>query len=395
MEDKYKHQKAYYQRNKKILAIKEKIYRSKTEVKERKKLYREQYFLNNKEKINKNKRIYYQNNKQKHLEYAAKHKLKYPEKFLPKIKIIDNCLWCRQKSTNLYCGEKCENKYTIYKNRFLPLFVWRFYSKYKIYKLIYEKIPKYINHGIKIPLKKLKHKIKKIPNKIFVKIKIYFRYNQFYFEKTKICGHWVFYKSKGTQRSIGYKKIFCGEKCRAIYDKKQVDALKQRNLAAWGTEYRPDEITRKKITTKKNTLYDKNRKKIDPAYKLIRRMRIRTKQVLNKKRVNPTRTNKISVYEKLCVKNGLELKLYIQSLWKPGMNWENYGIEKTGWVIDHIIPLKHFINNYDLPNDFNAQKKAFGKHNLQPLWWMENATKAAKIDINYDNLPIKGKYETQ
>ena len=77
------------------------------------------------------------------------------------------------------------------------------------------------------------------------------------------------------------------------------------------------------------------------------------------------------------------------------MNWENYGIEKTGWVIDHIIPLKHFINNYDLPNDFNAQKKAFGKHNLQPLWWMENATKAAKIDINYDNLPIKGKYETQ
>jgi len=109
-------------------------------------------------------------------------------------------------------------------------------------------------------------------------------------------------------------------------------------------------------------------------------MRNRTKQVLNKKRVNPTRTNKISVYEKLCVKNGLELKLYIESLWKPGMNWKNYGIEKTGWVIDHIIPLKHFINNYDLPNDFNAQKKAFGKHNLQPMWWVDNAHKAAKLD---------------
>ena len=74
-------------------------------------------------------------------------------------------------------------KVKIYSKRRLPLFVWRFYSKYKIYKLIYEKIPKYINHGIKIPFKKLKNKVKKLP-KIYTKINMYIKYNQFYFEKT-------------------------------------------------------------------------------------------------------------------------------------------------------------------------------------------------------------------
>ena len=354
-----------------------KIYNARPEVKEKKKKWSKLY--NSRPEV-----------KKKHIEYRIRHKLKYPEKFLPKIKTNNNCLWCKQETTKLYCGEKCEIRYKIYKKRFLPLFVWRFYSKYKVYKLIYEKIPKYINHGIKIPFKKLKNKIKRLP-KIYTKINMYIKYNQFYFEKTKICGHWIFYKTKGTKRSVGFKRNFCSDKCQNIEEQRIIENKKQRNIASWGTEYRPDAETRKKITNKKNILYDKNRKKIDPAYRLIKRMRIRTKQVLNKKRVNPTRTNKISVYEKLCVKNGLELKLYIESLWKPGMNWENYGIEKTGWVIDHIIPLKHFINNYDLPNDFNAQKKAFGKNNLQPLWWIENATKSAKIDIKYNNSPIEGK----
>ena len=364
-------------RDKEKLKQYKKIYNARPEVKEKKKKWSKLY--NSRPEV-----------KKKHIEYRIRHKLKYPEKFLPKIKTNNNCLWCKQETTKLYCGEKCEIKYKIYKKRFLPLFVWRFYSKYKVYKLIYEKIPKYINHGIKIPFKKLKNKVKKLP-KIYTKINMYIKYNQFYFEKTRICGHWIFYKTRGSKRSVGFKRNFCSVKCQNIEEQRMIENKKQRNIASWGTEYRPDAETRKKITNKKNTLYDKNRKKIDPAYRLIRRMRIRTKQVLNKKRVNPTRTNKISVYEKLCVKNGLELKLYIESLWKPGMNWENYGIEKTGWVIDHIIPLKHFINNYDLPNDFNAQKKAFGKNNLQPLWWIENATKSAKIDIKYNNSPIERK----
>ena len=382
IEDKYKPQKAYYQRNKKTLAIKEKIYRSKPEVKEKKKLYREQYRLNNKEKLKEQKKNYYQNNKEKHLEYRARHKLKYPEKFLPKIKTINNCLWCRQESTNLYCSEKCENKYTVYKNRFLPLFVWRFYSKYKIYRLIYGKIPKYINHGIKIPFKKLKHEILKIFKKS-IKIRFYFKHNKFYFEKTKTCGHWILYKTKCKRlRSVDFKKHFCGEKCRAIYDKKQVDALKQRNLAAWGTEYRPDKITRRKITTKKHMEWERKRKAEDPAFKLIKRMRLRTRKVLGASyRRNTVKT---SVYERLGVSSGQELRKHIESLWKPGMNWDNYG-KMDGWVIDHHTPLKYFKNNFDLANDIEVQKKAFGKYNLKPMWWIDNAKKSDKISLVYGN----------
>ena len=378
IEDKYKHQKAYYQRNKETLAVKRKIYDEKPEVKERQKLYREQYRLNNKEKLKEQKKNYYQNNKEKHLEYRARHKLKYPEKFLPKIKTINNCLWCRQESTNLYCSEKCEDKYKIYKKRSLPLFVWRFYSKYKIYKLIYEKIPKYINHGIKIPFKKLKNKIKKLP-KIYTKINMYIKYNQFYFEKTKICGHWIFYKTRGSKRSVGFKRNFCSDKCQNIEEQRIIENKKQRNIASWGTEYRPDAETRKKITSKKHMEWERKRKAEDPAFKLIKRMRLRTKKVLGASYRRNTR--KTNVYERLCVKSGQELREHIESLWKPGMNWENYG-KQDGWVIDHKVPLKYYKNNFDLVNNIEIQKKAFGKNNLQPLWWLDNAKKSAKL--NYE-----------
>ena len=38
------------------------------------------------------------------------------------------------------------------------------------------------------------------------------------------------------------------------------------------------------------------------------------------------------------------------------------------------------MKNYDLVNDMEARKKAFGKQNLQPLWWLDNARKAAKLN---------------
>ena len=380
IEDKYKHQKAYYQRNKETLAIKEKIYRSKPEVRERNKITRKKYRLNNKEKLKEQKKNYYQNNKEKHIEYRARHKLKYPEKFLPKIKAINNCLWCRQETTNLYCSKNCKEKVKIYRKRRLPLFVWRFYSKYKIYKLIYEKIPKYINHGIKIPFKKLKNKIKKLP-KIYTKINMYFKHNQFYFEKTKICGHWVFYKTKGTKRSIYFKRNFCSDRCQNIEKQKIIENKKQRNIALWGTEYRPDAETRKKITNKKHAEWERKRRVEDPAFKLIKRMRLRTKKVLGVSYRRNTR--KTSIYERLCVESGQELREHIESLWEPGMNWENYG-KQDGWVIDHKIPLKYYKNNFDLVNDIEIQKKAFGKNNLQPLWWLDNAKKSAKLDYEME-----------
>jgi len=71
-----------------------------------------------------------------------------------------------------------------------------------------------------------------------------------------------------------------------------------------------------------------------------------------------------------------EFKRWIESKFKPGMSWDNYG--KNGWHIDHIIPLSCFHN---LGNDREQFLKACHYTNLQPMWWRENISKGGR-DLN-------------
>ena len=63
-----------------------------------------------------------------------------------------------------------------------------------------------------------------------------------------------------------------------------------------------------------------------------------------------------------------ELKEHIESLFKEGMDWNNWG----EWHIDHIKPLTKFDKKEDL-------KKINALENLQPLWAKENLIKSNKI----------------
>lgn len=65
-----------------------------------------------------------------------------------------------------------------------------------------------------------------------------------------------------------------------------------------------------------------------------------------------------------------ELKKHLESLFKPGMTWDNYG----KWHIDHIKPL----SSYNL-TDLNEFKIACHHTNLQPLWAKDNIRKSSKI----------------
>jgi hypothetical protein len=62
------------------------------------------------------------------------------------------------------------------------------------------------------------------------------------------------------------------------------------------------------------------------------------------------------------------LKEHLQSQFKNGMSWDNYG----SWHIDHIIPL----SSAKTTEEFN---KLCHYSNLQPLWASENLSKGKKI----------------
>jgi len=69
----------------------------------------------------------------------------------------------------------------------------------------------------------------------------------------------------------------------------------------------------------------------------------------------------------------IELVKHLESLFKPGMSWCNYGAGENGdhagsWHIDHKVPISKFKG--DRPNHYT---------NLQPLWSQENMSKGNKM----------------
>jgi hypothetical protein len=66
-----------------------------------------------------------------------------------------------------------------------------------------------------------------------------------------------------------------------------------------------------------------------------------------------------------------EFRRHIESLWLPGMSWENYG--RRGWHIDHRKACARF----DL-TDPEQQRACFHFSNTQPLWAWDNLSKGAR-----------------
>lgn len=101
----------------------------------------------------------------------------------------------------------------------------------------------------------------------------------------------------------------------------------------------------------------------DPNFAIRKRMRTRIIMALGR-----ACTRKSVGTETLLGCTIDHLRKHLESLWKPGMTWENHG--RGGWHVDHIKPC----NSFDLTD--RAQMMAcFHYTNLQPLWQAENLSK--------------------
>jgi hypothetical protein len=99
----------------------------------------------------------------------------------------------------------------------------------------------------------------------------------------------------------------------------------------------------------------------DPIFKIKRNLRRRVHHVLKGNRKADKTFNLIG-----CTAE--EFKKHIESLWKEGMSWDNYG--PKGWHVDHIIPCYKF----NLLRE-SEQRKCFHYTNQRPLWAKENLSR--------------------
>lgn len=104
---------------------------------------------------------------------------------------------------------------------------------------------------------------------------------------------------------------------------------------------------------------DKYRKNI--CYVINNRMRARIHRALLGKKAGRH-------WEVLVGYTASDLIQHLESLFKHGMGWHNYG----DWHIDHRIPIAKFNITSAECEDF---KKCWALKNLQPLWALENLRK--------------------
>ena len=122
----------------------------------------------------------------------------------------------------------------------------------------------------------------------------------------------------------------------------------------------------KKEISKKYSIYEKKRKKIDPAFKLLKTLRSRLNSALTRKNAKKNVTTLELIGESPAYVLG-----YLEAKFQEGMSWDNHG----EWHIDHIKPCCKF----NLLDD-EEQKKCFHYTNLQPLWSKDNLSKGGKYN---------------
>jgi hypothetical protein len=187
-----------------------------------------------------------------------------------------------------------------------------------------------------------------------------------------------FHKNKAFKDGLHH---YC-KNCRKEYDEKPENNKKKK--AYWKT-YRDknrnilnakakiyDDNHKAEISLKRKLYYQNNKEKMAEVgrnrlkniqYKIKSNLSRRIRCALNKYGKSKTTISYLGCSLPF-------LRGHIESLFKDGMTWENYGL--FGWHIDHIRPCASF----DL-TDLGQRNTCFHYSNLQPLWAKDNLTKSS------------------
>lgn len=172
-----------------------------------------------------------------------------------------------------------------------------------------------------------------------------------------------YYAKNKDERSAYRKAYYLKNKERELAKAKEYNEKNRDIVSAREKKYR--ERTRAERRIYFNN-YRNNRRKFDDVYRLVSNVRVRVSQFCRAVSIakNHSTLKAIGI-------SPADFKVYIESHFVDGMNWDNYGFGAGKWSIDHTKPLC----------TANTEEEVFTLNhytNLRPMWWFDNLSKGGK-----------------
>lgn len=194
----------------------------------------------------------------------------------------------------------------------------------------------------------------------------------------------AFYKAKSTSDGHRTDCILCFKKDNQRRFLSNREKINQANLAYYHCNKDDLKIKRKKyyLLNKEALLKKGSLSQKENRHKIAKRKRERLQYDINYKLACNLR-NRLTQAVRNNYKSGSAVKdlgcsigyfrQYIESLWEPGMTWENWGNGPERWQIDHIEALCLFYLS-----DPNQVQLACNFKNLKPIWHKDHVEKTQK-----------------
>ena len=277
-----------------------------------------------------------------------------------------SCLNCGKKFIDLthnkskkHCSDKCRNKY---KNTILKEI--RGQTHKKNCKFCGSEFETKLSHKEYCSSNCIKYAFEERNKDLVSNRRKDYRKNQYYKNHNKTLEYAKNWRKENLSRIKFYQKKF--------YEQ-NIEDMRKRSLN-WHFKNRERSLIKIKNWKENNKdhireysrKYLKKLKKDNPSFKILCNLRIRLNYLVSKEFKTSKTIDLIG-----CTLD--DLKKHLESQFKEGMNWGNYG----EWHVDHIIPCSLF--DFTKKSD---QFECFHYTNLQPLWAIENLKKGNRMEVD-------------